>query len=293
MCSFRHPTSDRIAAALQYLQEQEIEALTFIGRVKSMMSTFPEVQRSDGLEHDNTWNALRENRALVQYRRRVHWLLFYSKNFLLHSIAQSGGVSPPTQSTAWPPLGNTPSLSSSPMPDDGPKDVLTSRDVLQQAKEALSYQRLIRSDNGVLHTLPEYRKPAWIHQHRISLLVVVVVSLQFSYVMWACSSYNGSTLLGDAISRGRDAVVTFCQEHLVEPVQNIAEYIIRRRRRSIAADPGAYEETKETLQKMLRDFVNDQRHLTPVKREEMMVYAHACDLRAINPQLLEEVRFGP
>eukprot|EP00041_Stephanoeca_diplocostata_P008239 m.119146 g.119146 ORF g.119146 m.119146 type:complete len:790 (+) comp17233_c0_seq8:1870-4239(+) len=159
-------------------------------------------------------------------------------------------------------------------------------EIIDAARAVLAFQR---SNSSTLLLLPKFQRPSFLKQNRYAIGTSVCAVAWGAYVLYKSSSYCGSTQLQETVDKVTVMLGTFISEHMVEPVENIMDYILQRHRRSIA-EPEAFEETKETLRLMLLDFVNDQHKLPPDQKAELLQHAERCDLRAISTKFVEEVR---
>ena len=263
--------------ALHKLRASQNQALSFAGRVKYLLSHFsndelgPEAEGTAG-DVDRTMMTPGRQRAVNNYKLRVLRILEYSIQFLQTC---TGKVGEP-HSSAY----NIQHL------EQGGDNSHINGAILHAVSAVINLRTLI--DHG--HRVDVYGIPSWARQHKIKLaLITTAITSGVCYGLYSNGAAAQAVFARTALSEFCESAVEFLDEHLVVPVKNIKEYLLKRHMRSFR-DPVNLEAAKETLEQMLSDFVGDLTEMSDEEREELMGFAAQCDLRAISPAMTKEIR---
>eukprot|EP00040_Diaphanoeca_grandis_P036533 m.233236 g.233236 ORF g.233236 m.233236 type:complete len:840 (+) comp33637_c0_seq2:235-2754(+) len=139
----------------------------------------------------------------------------------------------------------------------------------------------------VLELSKQCAVPSMFQRHKLATIFTFGATTGLCYMLYSRSSFAGSTVLDEILTDIWDKTMTFMDEHLVAPVQNIEAFLMKRRRSPIAAD--STERSRETLRELLNDFVNESVENDERKRT-LLALANQCDMRAVNHILTVEIR---
>lgn len=263
--------------ALQKLRASQNQALSFAGRVKYLLSHFsndelgPEAEGTAG-DVDRTMMTPGRQRAVNNYKLRVLRILEYSIHFLQTC---TGKVSEPHSS-----VYNIQHL------EQGGDNSHINGAIL----DAVSTVMNLRAEQKRMLRVDVYGIPSWVQQRKIKLaLITTAITGGLCYGLYSNGAATQAIFARKALSEFCETAVEFLDEHLVVPVKNIKEYLLKRHMRSFR-DPVNLEASKETLQRMLSDFVGDLTEMSDEERAELMGFAAQCDLRAISPAMTKEIR---
>ncbi|EQC28707.1 hypothetical protein SDRG_13580 [Saprolegnia diclina VS20] len=242
------PTEEKIRA----LEESYDQHLTSIGLLKQLLLA---------LQHADS--------------RRYQILVHQSYRVLQHVYATSSLVKPQTEASllAPPPAKHVVTLESL------PRDVVSTAALLEYLKQLPATQTLYTT--ALNETLRPCQIPHFLRRRWWQLSLAGLGAL-------AGASYlvKNRQALGHWMQTVQHAVRDFVGDHLVTPLSAIVGEVILNKKACIQ-DPRALEDSRESLQRMLADFIRDTNPSLPSSQQ--LALAQAMDMSVVSLQFEKEL----
>ncbi|KDO26793.1 hypothetical protein SPRG_08083 [Saprolegnia parasitica CBS 223.65] len=242
------PTEEKIRA----LEESYDQHLTSIGLLKQLLLA---------LQHADA--------------RRYQILVHQSYRVLQHVYATSSLVKPQTEASlmAPPPAKHVVTLESL------PRDVVSTAVLLEYLEELPTTQAMYTT--ALNETLRPCQIPHFLRRRWWQLSLAGLGAL-------AGASYlvKNRQALGQWMQTVQNAVREFVVDHLVTPLSAIVGEVILNKKACIQ-DPRALEDSRESLQRMLADFIRDTDPSLPPSQQ--LALAQAMDMSVVSLQFEKEL----